>query len=104
MGTEVVPDVGPSRSNCRDCTATCPSGRPSRWSRSRERHTSPWSNGPTEGQVNQLKMMKRQMYGRAGRALLRERECPIMSKLQVRNDLSGRQIPHHQLCERTPFG
>jgi transposase len=33
----------------------------------------PWSNGPVEGQVNRLKMLKRQMYGRAGFALLRER-------------------------------
>lgn len=33
----------------------------------------PWSNGPTEGFVNRLKMLKRQMYGRAGFALLRKR-------------------------------
>jgi transposase len=33
----------------------------------------PWSNGPVEGQVNRLKMIKRQMYGRAGFALLRAR-------------------------------
>jgi transposase len=26
----------------------------------------PWSNGPVEGQLNRLKMLKRQMYGRAG--------------------------------------
>ena len=32
-----------------------------------------WSNGQTEGQVNKLKMLKRQMYGRAGLALLRQR-------------------------------
>ena len=25
----------------------------------------PWSNGQTEGQINKLKMVKRQMYGRA---------------------------------------
>jgi hypothetical protein len=25
----------------------------------------PWSNGPTEGNINRLKMVKRQMYGRA---------------------------------------
>lgn len=24
-----------------------------------------WSNGPTEGRVNRLKLIKRQMYGRA---------------------------------------
>jgi transposase len=34
---------------------------------------SPWSQGQTEGQVNRLKTLKRQMYGRAGFALLRRR-------------------------------
>jgi len=33
----------------------------------------PWSNGQVEGQVNRLKMIKRQMYGRAGFDLLRVR-------------------------------
>jgi hypothetical protein len=28
--------------------------------------TTPWSNGPIEGQINRLKAIKRQMYGRAG--------------------------------------
>lgn len=32
-----------------------------------------WSNGQTEGQINRLKMLKRQMYGRAGIALLKAR-------------------------------
>jgi transposase len=31
----------------------------------------PWSNGQTEGQVNRLKFLKRQMYGRANFDLLR---------------------------------
>ena len=35
--------------------------------------TLPWSNGPVEGQINRLKLIKRQMYGRAGFALLRAR-------------------------------
>jgi transposase len=35
--------------------------------------TLPWSNGPVEGHVNRLKMIKRQMYGRAGFALLKAR-------------------------------
>lgn len=35
--------------------------------------TLPWSNGPTEGQVNRIKMIKRTMFGRAGFALLRQR-------------------------------
>lgn len=33
--------------------------------------TSKWSNGVVEGHVNRLKMLKRQMYGRAGFELLR---------------------------------
>ena len=32
-----------------------------------------WSTGPVEGQINNLKMLKRQMYGRAHIALLRQR-------------------------------
>ena len=33
----------------------------------------PWSNGPTEGIIKRLKMLKRQMYGRAKVDLLRQR-------------------------------
>ncbi len=33
----------------------------------------PWSNGQVEGQVNRLKLIKRQMYGRAKFDLLRLR-------------------------------
>lgn len=33
----------------------------------------PWSQGVTEGKVNKLKTLKRQMYGRAGFPLLRQR-------------------------------
>ena len=32
-----------------------------------------WSNGQTEGQVNRLKFIKRQMYGRASFELLRQK-------------------------------
>jgi transposase len=35
--------------------------------------TESWSNGPVEGQVGRLKLIKRQMFGRAGMALLRAR-------------------------------
>ena len=35
--------------------------------------TERWSNGPTEGFVNKLKVVKRQAYGRAGFAVLRRR-------------------------------
>jgi len=35
--------------------------------------TLPWSSGKVEGTVNKIKMIKRQMYGRAGFDLLRKR-------------------------------
>jgi transposase len=35
--------------------------------------TNTWSNGPVEGQINRLKAIKRQMYGRA---LLKARVLP----------------------------
>ena len=37
-----------------------------------------WSNDQVEGQVNRLKMLKRQMYGRASHSLLKKRFlCPV---------------------------
>jgi len=33
----------------------------------------PWSNGPVEGNVNKLKTLKRQMYGRRSLRLLEKR-------------------------------
>ena len=33
----------------------------------------PWSTGPVEGQINRLKTIKRQMYGRAKLDLLARR-------------------------------
>jgi transposase len=41
--------------------------------------SSPWSQGQVEGQVNRLKMLKRQMYGRAGFPLLRSRVLAVPS-------------------------
>jgi len=35
--------------------------------------TESWSNGPTEGFVHKLTLVKRQAYGRAGFAVLRQR-------------------------------
>jgi transposase len=35
--------------------------------------TLPWSQGPVEGHVNRLKVLKRQMYGKAGFQILRKR-------------------------------
>jgi len=36
--------------------------------------TLPWSSGTVEGHVNRIKTLKRQMFGRAGFALLRKRD------------------------------
>ena len=36
----------------------------------------PWSNGPLEGHINRLKVIKRQMYGRASFDLLKARVLP----------------------------
>jgi transposase len=38
----------------------------------------PWSQGQVEGQVNRLKTLKRQMYGRAGPLLLQRRVCYVV--------------------------
>ena len=35
--------------------------------------TLPYSSGPVEGNINRLKMLKRQMFGRASLELLRKR-------------------------------
>lgn len=35
--------------------------------------THPWNSGVVEGHINRIKMLKRQMFGRAGFALLRRR-------------------------------
>lgn len=35
--------------------------------------TSRWNSGPVEGRVNHIKMIKRQMFGRASLPLLRKR-------------------------------
>ena len=40
-----------------------------------------WNNGPVEGHVNRLKLIKRSMYGRAGLPLLRAR---VRAKVQTR--------------------
>jgi transposase len=38
----------------------------------------PWSNGQVEGQIHRLKLVKRQMYGRAKFNLLRSRVLPYV--------------------------
>jgi transposase len=39
-----------------------------------------WSQGSVEGHVNRLKLLKRQMYGRAGFAFLRRRVLAQMTR------------------------
>lgn len=43
--------------------------------------TLPWSNGPVEGQINRLKLLKREMFGRAGLPLLRARVLPLATPI-----------------------
>src|SRR5262249_36957351 len=47
--------------------------------------TVPWSNGPVEGHINRLKMLKRQMFGRAHLHLLNRRflQAPRAREAQV---------------------
>ena len=42
-----------------------------------------WSSGQVEGQINRLKMIKRQMFGRAGFQLLRARVLPVYPQVAV---------------------
>ena len=55
----------------------------------------PWSNGQTEGQIAQLKLVKRQMYGRAKIDLLQARligaECRKLHQICVSPKI-GRRI------------
>lgn len=45
----------------------------------RQAFRSEWSNRQVEGQVNRLKTIKQQMYGRAGFKLLRRRRVVVAS-------------------------
>lgn len=40
--------------------------------------TEPWSNDQVEGQINKLKLVRRQMYGRAKLDLLQARLIGVM--------------------------
>jgi transposase len=86
--------------------------------------TEQWSNGPTEGFIHKLKLVKRQAYGRAGFAVLRQRlvraaEQPCQGQgVAVRGE--SRPVPLSLVCrgpayptvrafrycgdERVPFG
>ena len=46
----------------------------------------PWSSGQAKGQINRLKTLKRQMYGRAGFELLRKRVLCAAGSYKVREN------------------
>ena len=57
--------------------------------------TEVWSNGQTEGQITRLKLVKRQMYGRAKLDLLRARLITApegLRRMVARPVLSGREL------------
>jgi hypothetical protein len=58
--------------------------------------TLPSSNGPVEGQITRLKLLKRQSHGRAGSALLRQH---VLQALRCRGRRATRlrppQVPAH---------
>jgi transposase len=53
--------------------------------------TLPWSSGPVEGHINRLKMLKRQMFGRARLDLLSRRF--VLAPRERRTQAAG-------LCEQ----
>ncbi|WTW40735.1 transposase [Streptomyces sp. NBC_00016] len=62
--------------------------------------TLPWSSGVVEGHVIRIKMLKRQMFGRAGFQLLRKRVllagCALVpcDRLRATREKSSHGIPH----------
>jgi transposase len=53
--------------------------------------TMTWSSGPVEGRVNHIKMVKRQMFGRAGLPLLRKRVLLTAQLTRTKQPAN----PHH---------
>ena len=52
--------------------------------------TLPWSSGQAEGQINRLKLLKRQMYGRASLDLLRRRTLLLARSTQTAQEPPNR--------------
>ncbi len=64
--------------------------------------TLPWSNGPVEGQVNRLKLIKRSMYGQADLDLLKLRVLHLSPRsLERKNQRKQAQQEEHL---KTPRG
>jgi len=67
--------------------------------------TLPWSNGPLEGNVNRLKLLKRSMYGRAEVDLLKFRVLHHSKKSQERKKKKqGQQVIHLKKAESMKNG
>jgi transposase len=65
----------------------------------------PWSSGQVEGQINRLKTIKRQMYGRAKFALLRARVlAPGCSRPDVRHTKCGRAERDTKMIDKNTGG
>jgi hypothetical protein len=56
-----------------------------------------WSNGQVEGQINRLKLLKRQMYDRAGFTLLKERVLYAAEKPAAQGSQRGPFLYHQDL-------
>jgi transposase len=59
------------------------------WAAVKAAFSSPWSQGQVEGQINRLKMLKRQMYGRASFALLRSRTLFIDEQPRIAQSVAA---------------
>ncbi|WP_405594331.1 hypothetical protein [Streptomyces sp. NBC_01092] len=67
--------------------------------------TTCWNSGPVEGRVNHIKMIKRQMFGRAKLPLLRKRVLLTATRPPagtVRNRRTGPVIEGHRVSPSTP--
>ena len=59
--------------------------------------TMPWSSGPVEGRVNHIKMVKRQMFGRAGSGVSAPapgRACPGLAVGAESGAAGARRVGH----------
>lgn len=61
--------------------------------------TLPWSSGQAEGQINRLKLLKRQMYGRASLDLLRRRTL-----LAARSTQTAQEPPNRGKVRCSSYG
>lgn len=76
-GPDAVAEFGAWIAKAKACSATAiatfASGLDGDATAVRAALTEPWSSGQAEGQINRLKLIKRQSYGRAGLDLLQRR-------------------------------